>query len=85
MRDLVFDVSAADHMSAGSGSGLASAAGSGKAHAFADDAARDLRAGPHVARISREMAGWSRRCRSAEAAARSCAWTSAGSSFGPSP
>ena len=57
MRDLVFDVSAADHTSAGSGSVSASAAASGKAHAFADDAARDLRAGPHVARISREMAG----------------------------
>ena len=57
MRDLVFDVSAADHMSEGSGSVSASAAASGKAHAFADDAARDLRAGPHVARISREMAG----------------------------
>ena len=66
MRDLVFDVSASDEASDSAGPGPASkkpstvsisAVASGGAHAFADDAARDLRAGPHLARISREMAG----------------------------
>ena len=72
MRDLVFDVSASDEALDSAGPGPASkkktasagpstvsisAVASGGAHAFADDAARDLRAGPHVARISREMAG----------------------------
>ena len=50
MREHVFDVFAADGAGASAG---------GTAHAFADEAARDLRAGPHVARVAREMAGLS--------------------------
>ena len=54
MREHVFDVCAADPAGAAS-----SANASGAAHAFAEEAARDLPAGPHLARIAREMAGLS--------------------------
>ena len=86
MRDLVFDVSAADHMSAGSGSVSASAAASRKKRTRSPTTRRAICARARTWRAYRaRWRAWSRRCRSAEAAARSCAWTSAGSSFGPSP
>ena len=50
LRDVVFDVVASP--SDGEPSGVVGAA-------FADDAARDLRAGPHLVRVAREMAGLS--------------------------
>ena len=57
MRDLVFDVSAADHMSAGSGSVSRIRRRVGKSARVRRRRGARRRAGPHVARISREMAG----------------------------
>lgn len=69
MRPLVFDVSgvvsgdgdgpgASDtNGDAGAGPSGTSSGGTGRKHAFLDEATRDLKTGPHLVRVAREMAG----------------------------